>query len=69
MQTYTPIKHQAGAAVRFQYRQPHCLGGQLVRGTGTVIAETIVGVSDAYVIKPADGSDCVHVRAATVWAV
>lgn len=61
-------KIQTGSQVSFQYRAPACWGGNLIRGEGVVIGETIVGVSSAYVIKPADGSDCVHVRCAGVWA-
>jgi hypothetical protein len=48
--------------VSFQYRQHYLLGGAQVSGTGRVIAETVVGTEPAYVIKPDDGADCVHVR-------
>lgn len=56
-------------AVSYQYRQHHLLGGAQVSGTGRVIAETIVGTDSAYVIKPDDGSDCVHVRVQGVRAI
>lgn len=61
------MKVQAGQQVSFQYRKPACMGGELVNGKGVVIAETIVGSDDAYIIKPADGTDCIHVRAGRVW--
>lgn len=59
-------KIQNGAQVGYQYRAA-MQGSPLVRGTGTVIGETIVGVQNAYIIKPADGSDCIHVRCSGVW--
>jgi hypothetical protein len=58
---------ETGAQVTFQYRKPACMGGEMVRGAGVVIGQTIVGSDDAYIIKPTQG-DCVHVRAARVWA-
>jgi uncharacterized oligopeptide transporter (OPT) family protein len=61
-------KIEQGGQVTFQYRRPACLGGEMVSGAGVVVGETIVGVSDAYIIKPSDGSDCVHVRASGVWS-
>jgi len=53
--------------VSFQYRQHPLLGGALVTGTGVVIGRTVVGVEDAYSIKP-DNGDTVHVRFAGVRA-
>jgi hypothetical protein len=51
-----------GTQVTYSYRTHYLLGGELVSGTGTVIGRTVVGTDDAYIVKPADGSDCVHVR-------
>lgn len=51
-----------GSQVAFQYTLDRLIGGRTVRGTGVVVGESIVGTSNAYVIKPDDGSDCVHVR-------
>lgn len=59
---------ETGAQVEYQYRVS-MPGAPLVRGSGVVIGETIVGVQNAYIIKPADGSDCVHVRCSGVWKV
>lgn len=56
-----------GTKVNFQYRLDPLIGGRQVTGTGVVVDETIVGTSNAYVIKPDDGSDCVHVRCTGVW--
>lgn len=55
-----------GTQVSYQYRTHHLLGGYPVEGVGQVIDRTIVGTQDAYVIKPTDGSPCVHVRCAGV---
>lgn len=57
---------ETGAQVKFQYRA-WMLGATLVRGTGVVIGETVIGTRPGYVIKPVDGSDCVHVCRAGVW--
>ena len=57
----------AGTRVSFQYRQHPLLGGALVSGFGVVIDRTVVGVEDAYSIKP-DNGDTVHVRFAGVRA-
>lgn len=62
-------QHTPGTQVSYQYRQHHLLGGALVSGQGTVIDRTIVGTSDAYAIKPADGSPVVHVRVSGVRSV
>ena len=59
-------QHTPGTEVSYQYRQHHLLGGALIAGRGTVIDRTVVGTSDAYSIKPADGSPVVHVCAAGV---
>lgn len=56
-----------GAQVRFQYRA-WTQGAPMVRGSGVVIGETVIGTLPGYIIKPADGSDCVHVRRSGVWA-
>ena len=57
-----------GTQVTYQYRQHYLLGGATITGAGTIVDRTIVGTSDAYVIKPTDGGDCVHVRASGVRA-
>lgn len=58
-----------GSQVTFRYcvgsggAAPHrAFAGLTVVGQGEIVGETIVGSSDAYIIKPADGSACVHVR-------
>lgn len=56
-------KIAAGAQVFYTYR---LAGGGVISGWGRVIDRTIVGVLDAYIIKPNDGTDCVHVRATGV---
>lgn len=58
-----------GSQVTYQYRQHHLLGGALIAGAGVVVDRTIVGTSDAYIIKPNDGGECVHVRAIGVTVV
>lgn len=58
----------AGTQVSYQYRQHQILGGALISGTGTVLDWTMVGTDRAYVIKPNDGGDVVHVRFAGVRA-
>lgn len=58
--------HPTGSQVSFQYRQHPILGGSLISGTGTVIDWTMVGTDRAYIIKPVDGGDVVHVRFAGV---
>jgi hypothetical protein len=57
---------EVGALVDFQYRA-WMQGAPLVRGSGTVIAETVIGTRPGFVIKPADGTDCVHVCCSGVW--
>lgn len=56
-----------GTRVSFQYRTHPILGGELVSGHGVVMNYTVVGVEDAYVVKP-DSGDTVHVRFAGVRA-
>lgn len=60
------VKHTPGTPVSYQYRQHPLLGGALIAGSGTIIDQTVVGTSDAYSIKPFDGSPVVHVRTAGV---
>lgn len=55
-----------GTQVTYTYRQHYLLGGATISGSGTVIGRTIVGADDAYIIKPSNGSDVVHVRCAGV---
>lgn len=55
-----------GTKVAYTYRQHYLLGGAIISGSGVIVAETVVGTDLGYVIRPADGSDCVHVRAAGV---
>jgi hypothetical protein len=57
-----------GQQVTFQYRKHYLLGGDVVRGEGVVIGQTIVGTEPAYIIQPTSG-DCVHVRYQGVWAL
>lgn len=57
---------ESNTAVSYSYRQHYLLGGARISGKGVVIGQTIVGSEDAYIIKPQDGSDCIHVRAAGV---
>lgn len=59
---------QNGTQVTYSYRQHQLLGGLVVSGAGSIIGRTVVGRDDAYIIKPADGSDCVHVRVSGVRA-
>lgn len=56
----------AGTKVTYTYRQHHLLGGAIISGSGVIVSETVVGTDLGYVIRPSDGSDCVHVRAAGV---
>jgi hypothetical protein len=56
-----------GTRVSYQYRTHPLLGGELVIGVGTVTGRTVVGVEDAYTVKP-DSGDTVHVRFAGVRA-
>ena len=51
-----------GTQVFYTYRKHFLLGGEVVSGKGPIIGRTVVGSDAAYIIKPADGSDCVHVR-------
>jgi hypothetical protein len=57
----------AGTRVSYQYRQHPLLGGATVSGFGVVTDRTVVGVEDAYVVKP-DNGGTVHVRFAGVRA-
>ena len=58
-----------GTHVSYSYRQHALLGGALVENVGTVIDWTMVGADRAYVIKPLDGGNVVHVRFAGVRAI
>lgn len=51
-----------GTQVTYTYRKHYLLGGEVVSGTGSIIGRTVVGSDDAYIIKPTDGAECVHVR-------
>ena len=51
-----------GQQVTYTYRKHYLLGGEVVSGRGVITGETIVGSEPAYIIKPSDGSPCVHVR-------
>lgn len=51
-----------GTQVTFSYRKHYLLGGELVTGTGRITGETVVGAEPAFIIKPDDGGDSVHVR-------
>lgn len=57
-----------GTQVAYTYRKHYLLGGEVVSGIGSIIGRTVVGSDDAYIIKPADGTECVHVRAQGVRA-
>ncbi len=56
------MKYPVGSPVEYSYRKHYLLGGDTVFGTGRIISQTVIGNNDGYVIKPDDGSECVHVR-------
>lgn len=56
------MTYLVGELVEYQYKQNEFVGGNLVSGTGKIVGHTIIGNEDAYIVKPDDGSECVHVK-------
>ena len=63
LSAFLETKMDNGTKVHYRYNLHYFCGGHLITGTGIIIGSTVVGTDDSYIIKPDDGSDCVHVRA------
>ena len=50
-----------GELVEYFFRRSPLVGGGDVHGTGVIVGHTLVGTNDAYVIKPDNGGECIHV--------